>query len=241
MGEQQGVTMDLINHLKHQYDGCSMIVITFHDEQFVFRTLTRKEYKYLLSMGYEAMDMQDAICNLSCLYPEEYDFRRCQYAGMPEYVSGIIKKESGFEDIKDILAVYKKYSEMGNLETQCMDLIKAFIPEYTYDDMENWTWDKLMYMTARAEKVAGYKGFEYHINDESEEYMQAMERVNSDNKEFIKELEDNHIDPMIYFGDEFQSINKRDVMDFPLIGGAHWQEEGILDAIRKQKAGRRTD
>lgn len=237
MEEQQGITMDLIAHMKEQYDGCSMMVVTFHDEQFLFRTLTRKEYKYLLSMGYSAMDMQDAICNLSCLYPEHYDFTICGYAGLPEYASGVIKKTSGFEDIKDILAMYNEYSTMGNLEIQCMDLIKAFIPEYTYEEMEDWTWDKLMYMTARAEKVASYKGFEYHINDESDEYVKTMERMNSDNKEFVKELEDNHIDPMMYFGEEMQSINKRDIMDFPLIGGAHWQKEEILDAIRKQKAG----
>lgn len=239
MNEQQGVTTGLIASLKEEYDNHSIIVVTFHEEQFVFRTLTRKEYKYLLSLGYDAMDMQDAICNLACLYPEHYDFTTCGYAGMPEYISGIIKKTSGFEDVRDILGLYKDYSEMSNLELQCMDLIKAFIPEYTYEEMESWTWDKLMYMTVRAEKVAAYKGFEYHINDESDEYIKTMDRINSDNKEFIKELEDNHVDPMMYFGEEMQAINKRDIMDFPLIGGAHWREEEVLDAIRKQTAGRR--
>lgn len=232
---QQGITQDFIAHLKDKFSGFSIIVVTYHEDQFVFRTMSRKEYKYLLTLGYNHLDMQDAICNLTCLYPEQYDFNTCGYAGMSEYVSGVIKKASGFDNIKDVLSVYSEYKEMSNLEIQCMDLIKAFMPEYSYEEMEDWTWDKLVYMTVRAEKVAEYKGFDWHINDESDDYVRAMERINSDNKEFIKELEDNGVDPMLYFEDEMKNIHKKEVMDFPLISGSHWQEEEILDAIRKQK------
>ena len=123
---------------------------------------------------------------------------------------------------------------MDNLETQCMDLIKAFIPEYTYEEMEEWTWEKLMQITVRAEKVAALRGFEWSLKDESEQYIEEMQNINSENKEFLKELETNGIDPMFYFEDEIKHTFKKEVLDFPLIGGSHWNDEVVLSVIREQ-------
>ena len=61
-----------------------------------------------------------------------------------------------------------------------------------------------------------------------------MEKINSDNKEFIKELESNGIDPMLYFQDEIKHTFKKEIVDFPLIGGTHWNDEVILGVIREQ-------
>jgi hypothetical protein len=113
-----------------------------------------------------------------------------------------------------------------------MDMIKAFIPEYTYEEMEEWSWERLMKTTARAESVAKLKGFDYSLTDKTDEIIQEMDNVSSDNKEFIKELNNKGIDPMTYFSNEL--IFKKEILDFPLIGGSHWDNEVILNAIRKQ-------
>ena len=115
-----------------------------------------------------------------------------------------------------------------------MDLIKAFIPEYTYEEMEEWTWEKLMKMTVRAENVASLKGFDWSLKDESEQFDEQMSRIDPNNKEFIKELEQNGVDPMLYFEDELKHTFKNEVVDFPLIGGTHWNDEEVLNVIRKQ-------
>ena len=232
--EQQVVDMSLLAHYKDLYSGHKILYVRFLDNDFIFRSLTRKEYKYLLQLGLPQMDMEDSICNTACIYPEEYDFNTCGFAGLNEYVASIIKEISGFDDIRTILDEYNKYKAIDNLEIQCMDLIKAFIPEYTYEEMEEWTWEKLMQITVRAEKVAALKGFDWSLKDESEEYMQEMEKINSDNKEFIKELESNGIDPMLYFQDEIKHTFKKEIVDFPLIGGTHWNNEVILGVIREQ-------
>lgn len=232
--EQQVVDMNLLAHYKDLYSGHKILYVRFLDNDFIFRSLTRKEYKYLLQSGLSQMDMEDSICNTACLYPEDYDFTVCGFAGLNEYVANIIKDISNFNDIRSILNEYYKYKEMDNLEIQCMDLIKAFIPEYTYEEMEEWTWEKLMQVTVRAEKVAALKGFDWSLKDESEGYMQEMEKINSDNKEFIKELESNGIDPMLYFQDEIKHTFKKEIVDFPLIGGTHWNDEVILGVIREQ-------
>ena len=169
--EQQVVDMNLLAHYKDLYSGHKILYVRFLDNDFIFRSLTRKEYKYLLQSGLSQMDMEDSICNTACLYPEDYDFTVCGFAGLNEYVANIIKDISNFNDIRSILNEYYKYKEMDNLEIQCMDLIKAFIPEYTYEEMEEWTWEKLMQVTVRAEKVAALKGFDWSLKDESEGYM----------------------------------------------------------------------
>ena len=232
--EQQVVDMNLLAHYKDLYSGHKILYVRFLDNDFIFRSLTRKEYKYLLQSGLSQMDMEDSICNTACLYPEDYDFTVCGFAGLNEYVANIIKDISDFSDIRSILNEYHKYKEMDNLETQCMDLIKAFIPEYTYEEMEEWTWEKLMQVTVRAEKVAALKGFDWSLKDESEQYMEELNKISSDNKEFIKELEQNGIDPMFYFEDEIKHTFKKEVLDFPLIGGSHWNDEVILSVIREQ-------
>lgn len=232
--EQQVVDMNLLAHYKDLYSGHKILYVRFLDNDFIFRSLTRKEYKYLLQSGLSQMDMEDSICNTACLYPEDYDFTVCGFAGLNEYVANIIKDISDFSDIRSILNEYHKYKEMDNLETQCMDLIKAFIPEYTYEEMEEWTWEKLMQVTVRAEKVAALRGFEWSLKDESEQYIEEMQNINSENKELLKELETNGIDPMFYFEDEIKHTFKKEVLDFPLIGGSHWNDEVILSVIREQ-------
>lgn len=232
--EQQVVDMNLLAHYKDLYSGHKILYVRFLDNDFIFRSLTRKEYKYLLQSGLSQMDMEDSICNTACLYPEDYDFTVCGFAGLNEYVANIIKDISDFSDIRSILNEYHKYKEMDNLETQCMDLIKAFIPEYTYEEMEEWTWEKLMQITVRAEKVAALRGFEWSLKDESEQYIEEMQNINSENKEFLKELETNGIDPMFYFEDEIKYTFKKEVLDFPLIGGSHWNDEVVLSVIREQ-------
>lgn len=232
--EQQVVDMNLLAHYKDLYSGHKILYVRFLDNDFIFRSLTRKEYKYLLQSGLSQMDMEDSICNTACLYPEDYDFTVCGFAGLNEYVANIIKDISDFSDIRSILNEYHKYKEMDNLETQCMDLIKAFIPEYTYEEMEEWTWEKLMQITVRAEKVAALRGFEWSLKDESEQYIEEMQNINSENKEFLKELEINGIDPMFYFEDEIKHTFKKEVLDFPLIGGSHWNDEVVLSVIREQ-------
>ena len=232
--EQQVVDMNLLAHYKDLYSGHKILYVRFLDNDFIFRSLTRKEYKYLLQSGLSQMDMEDSICNTACLYPEDYDFTVCGFAGLNEYVANIIKDISDFSDIRSILNEYHKYKEIDNLETQCMDLIKAFIPEYTYEEMEEWTWEKLMQITVRAEKVAALRGFEWSLKDESEQYIEEMQNINSDNKDFIKELETNGIDPMFYFEDEIKHTFKKEVLDFPLIGGSHWNDEVVLSVIREQ-------
>ena len=234
MAKKTQVDLSLLNYYKDLYSGHKIIYVRFLGEDFIFKTISRKEYKYLLQSIENKYDMQDAICDTACVFPEDYEFSSCGFAGLVEFASENIIKQSGLENIQDVLDEYKQYKEYTNLEIQCMDLIKAFMPEYSYEEMEEWTWGKLMYMTVRAERIATLKGFDWHIEDQSEAYMQEVNKITMDNKDFIKSLQENGIDPMYYFSEELKDTFKRDILDFPLIGGIHWNDEVVLDVIRQQ-------
>ena len=228
------ITLEMILANKERWNGHKIIYVRFSNSEFLFRTLTRNEYKYIMQIAQNQYDIEDMSCNVACLYPEDYDFSRCPYAGLPKRVFEIIQKTSGFSDIKDIINDFNKAKENTSLEQQCMDLIKAFIPEYTYEEMEDWTWQKLMEVTARAEVVCKLRGFTWEITDHSDEYIEEINNtIRMDNEEFLKTLQDKGIDPMFYFKDYLPPV-QHEILDFPLIGGYHWNNEEILNAIRTQ-------
>lgn len=228
------VTKELLNYYKDLYNGHKIIYVRFLNNDFIFKTLTKQEYKIIYNSYVNKIDVQNAICNIACVYPEEYNFDECGYAGLPEYVSDVIEDLSGFKDIHTVINFYNTYKNQVTLEIQAMDLIKAFIPEYTYEEMESWTWEKLMKITVRAEQIAKLKGFDWHLEDQSDKYEEDISKINSDNKDFINELYQSGIDPMFYFEDEIKQLSKKNVLDFPLITSGKWNDEDLLDVIRKQ-------
>lgn len=226
------MTEDTLMYLKEKYNGHKIIYVRFSNEEFIFRTLSKKEYKYIKSISETEYDLHDNICNIGCLYPEDYDFNYCYYAGLSDYVSNIIEEESGFTNIDKIMECYYNAKNNITLEEQCMDMIKAFIPEYTYEEMKDWTWKQLMETAARAERIAKLKGFDYHLNDKTKDMEEEYDKMNSNNPEFIKNLYQHGIDPMFHFKSELKLEN--DIIDFPLIIGTSYDNEVILDAVRQQ-------
>ena len=61
-----------------------------------------------------------------------------------------------------------------------------------------------------------------------------MENIRSDNEEFIKQLQNDGVDPMFYFEDEIKETFQSRIIDFPIILGQSWNDEVVLDVVRKQ-------
>jgi hypothetical protein len=229
---------DLI-YQKELHEGHKIIYVLFNNMEFVFRTLTRKEYKDVLSVIHDDEELEDAVCQVGLIYPEDMVFAECPIGGLTQHVSPIIIENSGFNSLEKVIEIHDEMKEkIKSFDQECMNVVKAMMPEYTYDQMEDWTWEKLMNMVARAERVAYLKGNNINLTVEQEEVNDHVNRQKSNNKDFIKELRENGIDPMFYFKNEI--VQKQDLIDFPLIGGIHWRNEGILDAIRSQMDKKKT-
>lgn len=230
---------NILNMLKQKWYGHSIICVHFLNDLFIFRTLTREEYREIKSQFLQPYEHNEKICAQACIYPEGYDFSLAYIAGFPDVAAKEIEKASGFTDIHVILNSYYQERDVKTLEQQCMDLIKAFIPEYTYEQMESWTWHQLMKTAARAERVAklkaaaaGVDNYDLRLNDKTSEMEKEFDAMNSDNPEFIQNLYEHGVDPMVHFKDELKLTTE--VVEMPLIIGKSYDNEEVLNAVRKQ-------
>jgi hypothetical protein len=220
-------------YLKEQHEGHKIIYVLFNNREFVFRTLTRKEYRDILNITSDDYEFEDAICQSALVFPEDFDFSESPLGGLSHNVAPTIIEVSGFTNLQSVINMYEESkSKVLQFDQECMAVIKAAMPEHTYEEMEDWTWEKLTLMVARAERILHLKGHDINMVSKQEEAEEHAAQITPDNKEFIKELRENGIDPMNYFKDVI--IPKKDFVDFPLIGGIHWQNEGVMDAIREQ-------
>ena len=225
-----------LQYYKEEYSGHKLIYVRFSNEDFVFKTLTVREYEMILRTYSDQFKQETAICNMACIHPEGYEFSECEFGVFPSVVAGYLKKLSSFESPRDIFEEYYAAKNSSNLYQQCMDLIKAFIKDYTYEEMEDWTWQKLMDMTVRAENIAKLQGYDYHI--EQAEDMDNLERKPTiHNEEDVNNAINNRINPLILFKEEIQKeVNlNNNMIDNPFIIGKSWNNKEILDGFRKQK------
>jgi len=222
-----------LQYFKEEYSGHKVIYVRFSNEDFLFKTLTVKEYEMILKIYTNEFKRETAICNMACIYPDDYEFSECEYGILPSVVSGYIKKLSAFDDVNDIFTEYDIAKSSSNLYQQCMDLIKAFIGDYTYEEMEDWTWQKLMDMTVRAENIANLQGYDYHIErSDTEPVKQSIH-----NEDDVNNVLNNKLNPIIFFKDEIQKeVNlNNNIINNPFIIGIAWNNEDALNGFREQK------
>lgn len=220
---------------KEMYTGHKILYVLINNKEFVFKSLGRKEYQNILTLTSDEYELEDAICQTSLIYPEYYNFAEAPMSGVSNTVSPLILEMSGFSELDTVMDMYiESKNKVKVFEQQCMGIVKAAFPEYRYDEMEEWTWEQLMDFTARAEFVLTLLEHEVTLIDKSEEVMEEVKKQSEEQyrDELVKKLRDNGIDPMMYFSNEF--IQKKDYLDFPLIGGIHWENEGVLNEIRRQ-------
>lgn len=223
-----------LNLMKEEFYGHNLIYVRFFEQEFVFRTLSKKEYLAVFKTAKDKYDEEDMICNIACIYPQDYDFFFCPYAGLPPFVAEQIKLVSGFLNFSIVTEQLERHRmEQNAFVNQCMNLIKAVLETYTYEEMEHWTWDRLMLTVARAEEVAKIKNIDIAVINNQQEATKPKEPVDEmEDEAVLEELKKRGIDPMFYFKDRFHF--KKEVVDFPLICGLNWKNRGVVDAIAKQ-------
>lgn len=222
-----------LNYLKQLHEGYQLIYFQLRDHEFVFRTLNPKEHQAVLDLTTDEDDYEDAVCQMTVLYPENYNFEHSPLAGVAPIVAPIIVSHSGFVTMDEVFDCYEEEKQKAaRIEVHCMNLIKAALPEYTYEEMEEWTWQKLMKYVVRAEQVLTIKGYEVKFK-RPEFGAENEEALTIENKAFVSKLLEEGVDPMFYFKDQVIPP-KADLVESPFIGGIHWQNEGVIDAIRTQ-------
>lgn len=213
--------------LKESNNGEKLIYIQFEKHDFVFRLISPKEYNQAKILTATKEELNDAICQLTLVYPEEFSFVESPMSGYSDIMSEHILSVSLIDDDIGVIDVLEE--EKMNQErfiTQCILFIKAAFPEYALREIEDWPYEKMMSMTAKAEFIMKLRGCEYEIFYDKEEILNApIEKTD-------KELVYNGIDPMFYHSDKI--IMKKPFIDYPVIMGASWRDEEIINGVQQQ-------
>jgi hypothetical protein len=92
-----GPKMNLVEEWKSKYG--AVYLTEFDEEVFLWRTLTRKEYKEVMKvMQADTYYKEERICDKCILYPEGYNFLKMTHgkAGIPSLLAEQIMDKSGF-------------------------------------------------------------------------------------------------------------------------------------------------
>lgn len=84
---------------KKQYPDCLVMLIEVSGEYFVIRTITRPEYKKLVSLyKLNALQREEIMCATCILYPKNLDYETINKlrGGVPSTIASIIMEHSGF-------------------------------------------------------------------------------------------------------------------------------------------------
>lgn len=110
-------------------------------EYFIFRPLTRYEFEQIVMNPNVSKDVaSETICELCTIYPENYNFEECKFAGIPENLSNEIIEKSGWDNEEMIENILQKLQQKNeDLDFQLENrILNAFPPQITPEEMRHW-------------------------------------------------------------------------------------------------------
>ncbi len=197
----QEVIDDIIANNKYFFS------IIISGETFIYRPITRLEYKNILDENITEEDKKDLICKKCLLFPENYDFDNC-IAGIPEQLSKDIIEKSAIDPVSVISLINIGKEEMQDLISQIICIISNEFPAYKIEEIESWNMYELIEMFSKAnwkrkfraeygdldveefiletliDSVNGNKEEDYE--DISEQRIQEQENLNNEQNETVK-------------------------------------------------------
>ncbi|BCO16150.1 tail chaperonin_gp097 [Bacillus phage vB_BceM_WH1] len=126
-------------------------VTEFEDDAYVWRPLSRKEFREKIAPLEFETDKYDEICKLCLLDPVVEDIDLLP-AGVPNVVGQEILKKAGFGKDNTLMKDLERQFdvEMRNFENQVSCIIKFCFPEFTLEEIDNWGLEKTMWYYSRA-------------------------------------------------------------------------------------------
>lgn len=239
---------ELILHFRNLYK--EIYVTPFEDgSEYIWRTLTQKEYQEITEFAKNQDDAFERICNTAVLYPTHH-FHSTGPAYLPESLAPQILNESGYGEIRKeqfLLNSFRRQIE-DNFEKQAEIMINYAFPYITFEEMEEWTKEKLLKYLARAEwnlKVIQKKTHLQLMTEEeakqmAEEAEETIEEAKEKTEEFnlmelANELRRQGQDPMFVLRHLYKK-EKESYFVRPLIGGLD-QTDTMIAGIDAWKEG----
>lgn len=235
----------LIIQFRNQYD--EVYLTTIGDIDYIWRTLTKKEHAEIAEFAINDYDAFERICQIAVLYPET-NFSHTGLAYTPEQLAPQILNESGFGQYRkepQLLKIFRNQVDT-KFDIQAEILINRAFPYITFEEMENWTKEKLLKFVAKAEWSLQYIDNKTHIILRTEEELKELQEANGeeveeepveefDIMELANELRKRGQDPMFILRHLYQK-EKEPYFVRPLIGGEQ-QHDTMLAGTDAWKKG----
>jgi hypothetical protein len=158
----------MIEAWKEEYYG-NVYSTEIEDMAFIWRGLTRAEYKKAFDWYDDDYDRAEYVCRQCVLFPEIDDWGNEMYAGIPETITENILKESGFTlSIKELDAkIWAFEQEMQTFDNQISCIVKEAFPDIPLEEIENWQFEKLLWYYSRAKwTLENLRGLEIKREDQ---------------------------------------------------------------------------
>lgn len=241
---------DLIIHFRDTYS--EVYYTTIGEEDYIWRTLSRKEYRDIQEFARSQYDAYERICQKAVLFPER-NFALTAPAYLPEQLAPQILNESGYgNEDKDgqLLKIFREQVN-NNFEVQAQIIINRAFSYITFEDMETWTKEKLLKFVAKAEWALQFiEQKDYiHLMTADELRQQAIEMAEESGEDVEEEPEeefdindlarqerDNGRDPMFSLSHLYQK-EKPAYFERPLIGGRNQSDNLIAGSGAWRRGG----
>lgn len=209
------------------------------EDDFIWRTLGRKEYREIVELAASEDDAFERICNTCVLWPQ-MDFSGPQAkAYTATQLAPQILDESGFGVYqKDMILLGIFREQLQSFDKQAEIIINAAFPYISFEEMENWTKEKLMKYVARAEwQLTTLRGVPLKLTPTgvSEDGEPQAPQEEPDYMEVAKVLRQRGEDPMFVMRGLWQKP-KPNYVERPLIGG-HQQTDSMLAGLDAWREG----
>lgn len=224
---------------RNQYG--EVYVTEIGDEEFIFRTISPKEYRELVEFAQNEEDAFERVCNTAVLWPR-IDFSRGK-AYLPTTLAPVILEESGFGGSHKEIELLMQYRQwMAGFDAQAPVIIATAFPQYRLEEIEEWTKEKIVKYATMAEWqfrfIRGITHFSLISTveqPEGEEGEEPQEPKPLDIMEQANELRKQGLDPMFVLGDVIRKP-KEPFMERPIVGGTA-QMDGIIAGVDAWKKG----
>lgn len=182
--EDMSFLVSAIIEWKKQYG--NVFVANISGKLFVFRSLTRKEFKEIYHDDrIKDTDKEEEFCRIATLYPDDYDFETCP-AGIPTVLADAILDNSLLKMNGKAQSVLDGFrDEMKQYENQISVIITEAFPSLTLEEVESWPLEKILYHLSRAEFVLNkmrnlpFVSQGGQVYDDIDEYRQDIQQYGS--------------------------------------------------------------
>lgn len=160
--EEQEFFKRQIEEWKQEHYG-AVYVTEIGDTNYIWRGLSRAEFKNANSWYDDDFDRAEYVCRQCVLHPQIDDYSLDMFAGVPETLTEEILRASGFTlTMKEFdQKIFEYDQEMQTFDNQISCIIKEAFPDIQLEAIEHWQLDKVLWYYSRAkwtlEAIRGIK------------------------------------------------------------------------------------